>query len=360
MLQVGWTRFILLFLLIASAGCATMPNGPTPLVPFGPSAEAPATIRFIEPDSPAASHVEKGDTITAVDGKAVNTWSFLFALNSNTKNVQVVSKDGTSKNIPIGKLEEQENGHLYALPFEPGQSIVFSLRNPVYHVDQNASLFYLRNSMALVSASIWPTKPRYLELYLELRVNTDCTDCELNDIAALDLSRKSWLTPVPTEYAAMALYPLTGSAPGLMAVPPPTPIGQVSSTSLTGLFNAYNYGNTSTGSFSGEALTSTTQNYDYTLTNMALAYNLGAVIQQSNIQASNNARRTFILERVSNLRIGHLNPGERVTGFAYFQIPEGFDGPFLVGLKSGKFIFCKFDMPRPSTTKPVTAAKGSP
>jgi hypothetical protein len=129
-----------------------------------------------------------------------------------------------------------------------------------------------------------------------------------------------------------------------MAVPPPTPIGYTGTTTTMGTFNAYSSGNYMSGTYSGTGITNVTPYYDYTATNMALAYNLGAMIRQSQIQTHGVARNSFVTRRQGNLRIGMLNPGERITGFVHYQLPTGFGGPFLVAIQAGKLGVVRFDV----------------
>src|SRR5690606_16049204 len=178
------------------------------------------------------------------DGAAVpGTFAFYQMLNPNVVNIKVKGKSGGEKVVPMHHPAKGEPVVNWAWLFEPGQVIAFGLDNPTYGVSQPAALLYPTNSIALVSASVWPTNPKYLEIYLELRVNQDCTDCSIENIAVLDLSRNSWLSPVTPDHVAWALYPIAGQAPNLMAIPPPVALGYTGTTTSTGTFNAQRYGN---------------------------------------------------------------------------------------------------------------------
>lgn len=347
------TKGTLPFTLLLSAlacGCATSPDRydtrkPIYLVPFATSADSPAQVRHIVPDSPAKSVIEVGDTILSVDDKPVtNTLGFYSALSPTAKIIRIRAKDGKERDVLASTFIKPDSHEMWAWLFEPGQTISFKLYNPVYADKQEAALLAPKNSVSLVSASIWPTHPRYLEIYLDLQVNPDCLDCKLENIAVLDLSRNSWLTPVSPDYVAWALYPIAGQEPSLMPIPPPTPIGETSTTTTTGTLSAQTYGNYISGTYAGTGFTTTTPYYDYTATNIALAYNLGAMIRQSKIQAHGAARISFVSRRQINLRIGDLNPGEHVTGFVHFQLPEGFVGPYLVVVKAGNLSIARFDV----------------
>jgi hypothetical protein len=333
-------------------GCASTPDPydtkkPTYLVPFATSADAPAQVRYIVPDSPAQSAFEIGDDLLSVDDKPVSsTWGFYSLLSPTAKTIRVRARDGKERTVPVSRFIKPDSYEMWAWLLEPGQTLSFKLHNSAYAEEQDAALIYLKNSVAWVTASIWPTRPRYLEVYLELRVSPDCRDCKLENVAVLDQSRNSWLTPVSPDYVAWALYPVAGQEPRLMPVPPPTAVGYTGTTTTTGLLNAYSYGNYMSGTYSGTSLTTVKPYYDYTATNMAMAYNLGAMIRQSQIQTHGAARVSFVARRQSNLRIGDLNPGERITGFIHFQLPEGFDGPYLVAVKAGNIGIARFDAPR--------------
>lgn len=342
---------IVLLLAGLVGACTTTPDPhdtkkPVYLQPFATPADSPAVVRYVAPDSPAQSVVVVGDVIEQLDGKPVaTTFGFYSAMSPNAKTLRVRAQDGKERDVLLSALTKPNSAEMWIMLFEPGQTLSFKLYNPAYGEEQDAGIIYLKNAVSLASASIWQTRPRYLEVYLELRVNPDCLDCKLENIAVLDLSRNSLLTPVSPDYVAWALYPTAGQAPGLMAVPPPTPIGYTASTSTTGALSANTYGNYMSGTYSGIGHTTVTPHYDYTVTNMALAYNLGAMIQQKQIQAHGAARVSFVTRRQSNLRIGALNPGERITGFVHFHLPDGFEGPYLVGVQAGNLGVARFDRP---------------
>ena len=349
------TKVTLLFALLLSAlvgGCATSPDHydtrkPIYLVPFATSADSPAKVRHIVPDSPAKTVVEVGDTILSVDDKPVtSTLSFYSALSPTAKVIRIRAKDGKDRDVPASAFIKPDSHEMWAWLFKPGETISFKLYNPIYADTQEAALLTPKNSVSLVSASIWPTHPRYLEIYLDLLVNQDCLDCKLENIAVLDLSRNSWLTPVSPDYVAWALYPMAGQEPSLMPIPPPIPVGGTATTTTTGSLTAQTYGNYIAGTYAGTGFTTTSHYYDYAVTNLALAYNLGAMIRQSEIQAHSAARVSFVSRRQFNLRIGDLNPGEHVTGFVHFQVPNGFDGPYLVVGKAGNLSIARFDIPK--------------
>lgn len=339
---------VLRALLVAAlvAGCNTVPLKPTYLRPYATPADATPVIRHVEPNSPAQSAVQVGDLVLSVDAKPIgSTMEFYSALLPTPRNVHVRTKAGEEKDVPFSVFVKPDSHEMWAWLIEPGQSISFELNNPVYGEHQEAALVYPRNAVALVSASLWTTDPQYIEVYLELRVNADCQDCKLENIAVLDISRNSWLTPVRPEHVAWALYPTAGQAPGLVSVPPPTPVGYTATGIQTGTLSARTYGSSTYGTYSGSGVSTVAPQYDYTLTNMALISNLSSMIQADKIRAHGAARDAFINRRQSNLRVGALNPGERVTGYVHFHLPDGFDGPFFVAVNAGKFAGARFDPP---------------
>ncbi|HET6444366.1 MAG TPA: hypothetical protein VFI27_07265, partial [candidate division Zixibacteria bacterium] len=103
-------------------------------------------------------------------------------------------------------------------------------------------------------------------------------------------------------------------------------------------------GNSTYGNYAGTSITYVNPYYDYTAAFVSLAYNYGAVIKAARIRAHNKARQTFMNLRISNLRIGRLNPGERVTGYVHYQLPVGFDGPYLVVVKAGTLGIVQFNL----------------
>ncbi len=315
-----------------------------PLKPFGVAAESLPIIRYIEKNSPAKDILSVGDLIISVDGKPVkNTFNFYEIITPQSKTVKIQKKTGIIKEVSFDKIVEPHSYHLYVWLIEPGQTLVFKLYNPVYKRDQDSALLYLRKATALVSARMWKCDPKYLEVYIELRVDPDCEDCTLENIAVMDLSRKSWLTPVSPSYVAWSLYPYEGPPPNFMPVPPPTPTGYTVTTRMSGTLHTYSYGPYTTGSYSGTGFTQINPYYDYTATNFAAAYNLGVLIKHWQIQARTEARKKFVTKRLGNLRFGKLNPGERITGFVHFLVPEGFEGPYLVVVKSGDLGIARFD-----------------
>ncbi len=286
------------------------------------------------PDSSAQQYLDIGDTFTAVDRKEVaGTFDFYTFLSPQVETFTVQRTSGEVEEIPASAVITKDGKQLNAWAIEPGETITFDQDVPVYGEARPAGLFYLDEATGLVTAGIWDTDPRLIELYIEIRVPHSCMDCQLKNIAVMDWGRRSWLAPVDSSTVAWRLFPTAGQPPSLMAVPPPVPLGYTANTYGTGQLSGYSQGSTFTGSYSGNAISSITPYYDYTLTNLASAYNLGAIFQQAKIEADTAARRAFVLDRYSNLRLGAFNPGEQITGYIHFAAPNGFEGPFIVALQ---------------------------
>lgn len=335
--------------IVLLPGCTTVQTtdyadrvAPVSLSPVGKHADSPATVEYVEPGSPADGVLAVGDRITKLDGNAItSTWDFVNKIGPlKPLTATIVTAGGAEKTVVSEAIYDPKQNKFHIFPFRPGEPFLFSQTPAAYNYDRNAAFLNIGGAWTLVSAGLFQSGVsglRYLELLMEIRVDDGCADCRLDNIAIADQTANSFLTAVSPEYAAWALYPTAGQAPQMMAVPPPTPIGATASTMGRGTFNAYTYGNRISGTFQGSGITTYTPTYDYTLTNMAMAYNLGAMIQQSRIQADTVARQRFVQRRTGNLRLGKLNPGERLSGYVFFQVPANMNGPFLV-LLQGKQI----------------------
>lgn len=333
-------------LLLSLPACATTGHlgikEPTALKVYGVQADGPAVIRTVtEADNP----LQVGDTILSIGGQRVTAFSY-FNRYGPSATVEARKANGSQVKMAYSRLLRSEGNGLGVLTIGPGQVMVFSQRISSYERTQTAGLMLFGRETALVSASLWQTEPRILEVYIDIRAPESCTTCSLTNLGVMDRSRKAWLTPVPASKVAWVVVPPVGAAPPPMNVPPPTPVGSVTTTTSTGTLNGATYGNSFYGNYSGVASSTTTPYYDYTLTNMALAYNLAAAIQQNRIVQSNRARKGFVVDRIGNLHLGAMTPGERETGYIDFVVPNDFDGPFVVSALSGKrFAAVRFDEP---------------
>lgn len=333
----------ILCVALCLSACSSGPSArPTPLLPVGTHADAPPQVRHIVTGSPAEEHLDVGDAFIAIDGVEVKTTdAFYTSLTATSQTFTVKKLAGTTVKLPVSEIMSDE-GMLTAWALEPGTTITFDQNVPVYGDVQEAGLVYVGQSMGLVTSSIWNTNPRYIELYIDLHIPDSCHDCRLDNVAVMDWERKSWLAPVNADQVAWNLFPSSGQAPAPMAVPPPTPVGYTASSHGWGQASGYSQGNRFSGTYSGTTATTVTPTYDYTMTNMANAYNLGAALTQARIQADNNARDTFVRDRYTNFRLGALNPGERVTGYVQFAVPNGFTGPFVVAFEGTENAFIMF------------------
>lgn len=334
----------ILFVAALLSACSSGPGArPAPLSPVGTHADSPPKVRHIVAGSSAGRHLDIGDTFIAIDGAEIDTTDgFYTRLTATTQTVTVNKLDGETVELPVSEIMS-DKGMLTALVLEPGTTITFDQDVPVYGDVQEAGLFYVGQSMGLVTSSTWDTNPRYLELYIDLHVPESCRDCRLDNVAVMDWERKSWLAPVNADQVAWNLFPSSGQAHMMMAVPPPTPVGYTANSHGWGQASGYSQGNSFSSTYSGNTSTTVTPSYDYTMTNMANAYNLGAALTQARIQADSDARSAFVRDRYSNFRLGPLNPGERVTGYVQYAVPQGFTGPFVVAFEGNDNAFIMFE-----------------
>lgn len=324
-----------------SSGGLFASHNPQSLEPYGVKASGPAVVHMV-----LASHspVHDGDTILTVSGKPVTAYSF-YSVFTPRGQMKVKTEAGKVHMVSDASLLAKRGAGLKAGTLNPGGTFIFRQKVPAYQRVQDAGLVVMGHERGLISASLWHTKPRILELYVDLRSDASCRTCNLKNLAAMDWSRKAWLTPVPANKVAWVVYPPDNSAGPLMNVPPPTPVGYTSTSNTTGTFNGNVYGNSYSGNYSGYTTTTTSPYYDYTATDMAEAYNLATIFQQAHIRQDDKNRRTFAVDRIGNLRLGRMQAGERMTGYVDFVVPNDFNGPFVVAIKgNGKFAAVKFDL----------------
>jgi|GEM_PF-7042969 len=326
----------------ASSGGRFSANSPEPLEPFGVKADSPAVIQMVNaPGSP----VSKGDTVVSLNGSPVTTLTF-FTHFTPTGEMQVQNPQGKVRTVSDSSLLLPSGKGLKASPIPLGGTLLFPKKVPAYNRQQESAFALLGSESALVTASLWHTKPRIIEIYVELRAGKDCSKCSLKNLGVLDWSHKAWLSPVSYSQVAWVLYPADAPAGALMNVPPPTPIGSTSTSTMTGTLNGTSYGNSYYGNYSGYQTTTTTPYYDYAATDMALAYNLGTIIRQNRIAEDNKNRQAFVANRISNLKTGSLLPGEVMSGYVDVVVPNGFNGPYIVGIKGdGTLAAVRFDIP---------------
>lgn len=294
-----------------------------------------ATVRAINPQRDNDIGITIGDEIVAVDGKPASSIFEFFGLLREGSILTIRSNDGHTIDVPYDEILGGEGEEWRTATLAAGETLITEWQIPATGVTAGAGWIVATEIGGLISASYVETKPGFLELFIEIGGKPECSSCEFTNIAVLDYGRNSWLSPVAPELVAWTLYPSSGSAPPQVSVPPPTPIGSTTLGSAQGSFNASTYGNQTTGSWSGTGVATTTQMYDYTAQNIALAQNLASVIAANRIATDTQARRDFVTKRIGNLRFGVLRPGERVTGYAHFAVPLGFTGPFLVVVQSG-------------------------
>lgn len=326
-----------------SSGGLFSAKGPEPLEPYGIKANAPAVIRTVE--SPR-SLIRKGDTVLSKNGKPMSTLTFFTHFTPHGE-IKIEDKRGQTRTLPESRLLRSDGNGLRASPLPIGGALIFSQKVPAYKRKQQSAFVLLgRGESGLVAVSLWNRTPKILEIYVELRAGSDCKKCSLNNLAVMDWSHKAWLSPVSYTQAAWIVYPADAPAGALMNVPPPTPIQSTSTSTVTGSLNGEGYRNHYYGRYTANATTVTTPYYNYTETDMALANDLATELQQDRIEADNRNRRSFVANRLGNLKAGPLARGEIMAGYVDVVVPKGFNGPYIVVIKgNGKLGVARFDLP---------------
>ncbi|MGN8159497.1 hypothetical protein ACS8YF_12585 [Salinisphaera sp. SWV1] len=337
--------FVMLAVVVGVSGCASTggmfgKHTPKPLHPDGVRADSPARIRMV---TGSDTSLNEGDTVLSINGKPVKSFSYYNAVSS-TGEMTVKSAGGTVRKVALSQLFSDDGKTLEAHTLSRGGVFIFPQQVPAYQRTQDAALLYLGAEKGLVSASMWQTKPRILELRVDLRAEPNCQTCSLKALAVMDGSRKAWLSAIPYNKAAWLVYTPAGRAPPMMNVPPPTPVAYTSTTTGSGTVSGSMYGNAYSGNYSGMSTTTTTPQYNYTGTEMAEAYNLGALLKQERIESDNKHRRDFVANRVGNLRVGRMPAGQQMTGYVDFVVPNDFKGPYVVAIKGNKhFAAARFE-----------------
>lgn len=291
----------------------------------------PPVVGFVGPGSPAVGRVHVGDTITKIGHRPVHTLADYYTALANDQGQPVTVKTvkGRTETVPFGAIANPKSHASYVLPEAPGDSFVFEQKD-IYGRLQESGFFVLQGMSGLMRASVWDTSPKYVELFLEIRVNPSGTDCELKNIGLLDKPANSLLRPVPPTGVVYAVFPQLGETPpSPMPVPAPTVSGYSTTTNTVGTFNGQRYGNSVSGNYTANTTGTTVPMYNYTATDIALAYNLGAIMRQNLIRGATYGARQFLAQRTGNLHLGKLMPGERMTGYVFFAVPANFSGPYI-------------------------------
>jgi hypothetical protein len=302
----------------------------------GPSISDPAVIKDVKAESPAVGKIQPGDTIVSVDGRPIASIAqFATAVLDSTPDNFVVQRGAERLEFPSAVLADVKAKTFNVFTLAPLESFATDLKSVTGPTLRSARVHAGRISGDVLT-SVWRSQPNLIEVELRLGVPEDCGNCELRDIAVMDLSRKAWLTIVPMADATFAVVPPVGQAGQPIAVPPPTLVGTTATTVAQGTATAQVYGNTATGRYSGTATTTTAPIYDYSNQYAALGHNLGVALRNAKIETANRERVQFANVRLGNLRAGKLNPGEYVTGHLFFAAPAGFEGPYAVVVDAGE------------------------
>jgi hypothetical protein len=305
----------------AITSCETTPGSPFAqahpdyLSVHGPLITDPAVVRSVIPASPADGKIAIGDTIMALGSDPVRSIDELFSiLDKATPSEATLRRvDGSKYTVPISTLLDESTFQSWALPIAPGETLGYQGSNLDGATQQYGYVFAgaTRGGAAL---TMWPGSYRLLEVAVTLQVPPDCTDCELRNIALMDWDAKSWLQVVSINDAATIAFPDLGAPKTLVSVPPPIPVAYSGVSTTTGTVQGSTFGNSVYGTYSGVTTGTVTPYYDYTATNMAQLTNLAVAIRNSQIDQRNAQRAQFVAKRYGNLRLGKLNPGERLAG----------------------------------------------
>jgi len=331
--QVDW--LLLGSIILPLAGCISVQTG-KPLYPTGPYDDGPMVIRKVLPNTPAFNAVQVGDKVVRLDDTPVKSIGQYFNLISSNKYITVTIEKSNSKNVTIAidNFINPTSNQVYASPLDDGESFVVRQAN----ADGEARLAGLMSAGHLfgtVSGTFWDKSYNIIEIRLTANVSEKCYDCELKNVALMDWNAKSWIQPISHEDAAWLIYPELNQPGQMMNVPPPVPIGVTALSTTVGTFGANRYGSYIYGTYSGHTISTIVPQYNYTLTNLALMQNLTVAIQRDNIRQQNKLRQEFISKRSGNLRIGKVNPGEKLMGYMFFAAPKNLSGPYVIFVDGG-------------------------
>lgn len=335
---MGRIRALIACLLtgVVLSGCVSPVVEREILSAIGPSFNDAPVLRNIRAGSAAEGKLYAGDQVISVGSKHIASLQELWpALMESNAETFLLERDGSLIELPITVLADVDTKTLNAFPLDWGETFTVDKKSVTGPTMRSGYVLAGRLD-GQVAASVWKGRPDLLEIELQLFTPENCTDCRLRNVAVMDLSRKAWLSIVPIEQAAFAVVPEIGQPAQPVEVPPPTLVSATSTTTMQGNVNAQSYGNTTYGTYSGSAYTTTTPIYDYSNQYAALGHNLGVAIQNARIETANRERLEFANIRLGNLRVGALNPGEIVTGHLFFAAPIGFDGPYMVFVDAGE------------------------
>lgn len=323
--------FLLLLSVAAEllSGCANVT--PVPMEALGPRLDEPAHIALVAQDSPYARLVKPGDVVVAIDGRPVTTMQEAAFSFVSEKTVGVRTSTGQLVELPGSAFLRTDTVAAAVSLFPEQRFMTIPVTSVVYGPGRVGAgwVVFSDNTFegaffGTALASLIRSPTRYVEVELTAQAHPKCEEqCKLQNVGMLDMSLQRWLRPVRIENVAYTMYPDAGAqAPQTVAVPAPTVSGYSATSS--------SYGSVSGGTYSGTSQTYITPQYDYTATNFANMYNLGAIMQQDVIRQSNEKWRAFVSARESTLNTGVLRPGASKTAFLFFELPEEAPGPFVV------------------------------
>jgi hypothetical protein len=310
-------------------------------------------VQQVVKGSPAASKVNVGDIVIAVDKKPVSTteevWEYFAGNKPFPEEVQFQKKGGDVYVLTVSEVFDADAGNPYVNLFQYKKTYVLPKKQSKFARD--IALQNNREALIISSADYWPSYTGFIELRTILHMGDKCKKCKFESIEVSDKIKKVPLKLASPQNVAVAVYPYLGSPGTRVAVPAPTISGYnaISNTYGNTYGNIYSspyssYSNFS-GSYSANTYTNVTPVYDHSAQNAALAHNLGVKLQEERIVNQNQARAAFIASRQSDLSIGKLEPGAIRNSALFYTVPPSSSGKYRVKyMISGKQMQFEFEL----------------
>ncbi|RLJ20134.1 hypothetical protein DJ030_07575 [bacterium endosymbiont of Escarpia laminata] len=319
--------FIFLFTAIL-AGCATgleqiFSKKPTPLIPIGVLADSKPKIRIISKEFSKITGISIGDEIISIDGKKELNTLKAYSLISKANIIKIRTKSGNIANLKGSDFNIPTEGNpKIGVIIPKTEGFIAKVEDALYKRTQSVAIIGTADYLGVLGASIWKINKGFIEVSLSLHGVRECSDCILKNIGIYDYGKNAWLTPVTAISVAWNLFTKKGEPPKLVNIPDPKITGYSGSTYVSGYSN-YGY-------FYGSGETTLYPIYDYSQVNAAAMYNLFAVIEADRIKADTQSRRKFVNDRVGNIEFKPTKVGEKLQGYFFYHLPNGYTGPYGV------------------------------
>jgi hypothetical protein len=276
----------------------------------GPALTAPAIIREIRANSAATGQLQPGDTIVAIDGQPIKSIRDLSrTIAESQPQTFTVTRGEQRLDLPFEVLQDSTSKRLNAYVLATGETFT-SMDESRLGQSMMAANIAVGRLNGKVLASIWRADTNLMELELDIYTPDECSDCELRNIAVMDLARGAWLPLVPLEDAALLIVPGPTKESPIPKVASPSPAASASAgVALMAAYRA-EYAN--------------------------LPFKLGEAADYYKIQRAKGEQFDFAYARLGNLRPAKLAPRELLQGHLFFAVPEGYDGPYLVFVDAGE------------------------